>query len=102
MGVFDQMLSGDESLFKNPVALDFDFMPKLVPYREGEQEHMASCIKPLFSERSGRNLLIHGPPGVGKTVACRHVLRELEERDEDIYPLYINCWQKNTSFKFAR
>lgn len=95
------MLKADESVFKNPVALDFDFMPKLVPYREGEQQHMASCIKPLFSERNGRNMLIHGPPGVGKTVACRHVLKELEEKSEDIVPLYINCWQKNTSFKVA-
>lgn len=101
MGVFDEMLKADESVFRNPIALDFDFMPKLVPYREGEQQHMASCIKPLFSERNGRNLLIHGPPGVGKTVACRHVLKELEDKSDDIVPLYINCWQKNTSFKVA-
>ncbi len=101
MGVFDEILHGDESLFINPIALDFDFMPKLIPYREGEQHHMASCMKPLFSQRSGRNLLIHGAPGIGKTVACKHVLRELVEKSEDIYPIYINCWQKNTSYKVA-
>lgn len=101
MGLFDETLHGDETLFRNPVALDFDFMPKLVPYRENEQFHMAGCIRPLFSQRSGRNLLIHGPPGVGKTVACRHVLRELEEKAEDIYAVYLNCWQRNTTHKVA-
>ncbi len=99
MGVFNDILRSDETLFKNVIALDYDYLPKLVPFREIHQRHMASCIKPLFQERSGRNLLIHGQPGVGKTVACRHVLKELEEEHDEIEPLYINCWQKNTSYK---
>ena len=28
-------------------------------------------------------------------------LRELEEESEEIYPIYINCWQKNTTFKIV-
>ena len=28
MGLFENMLSGNESLFLNPVALDFDYIPK--------------------------------------------------------------------------
>lgn len=93
------MLGSGETLFKNPVALDFDFQPKLVPYREKEQSTIAHCIKPLFQDRTGRNLFIYGPPGVGKTVACRHVIQEIEEESEDIYALYVNCWQKNTTYK---
>ena len=99
MALFKDMLKADETLFKNSVALDYDYMPKLIKYREGEQQQMASCIKPLFQKRNGRNLFIYGPPGIGKTVACRHVLQELEEDSEDVVPIYINCWQKNTSFK---
>jgi len=99
MGIFNDILKSEESLFKNVIALDYDYIPKLVPFREKHQKHMANCIKPLFSERSGRNLLIHGPPGVGKTVACRHVLKELEEEYDEIEPIYINCWQKNSSYK---
>lgn len=93
------MLKADESLFKNSVALDYDYMPKIMKYREGEQQQMASCIKPLFQKRNGRNLFIYGPPGIGKTLACRNVLKELEEQSDEIFPIYINCWQKNTSFK---
>lgn len=99
MTLFKDMLKSDESLFLNAVALDYDFMPKLIPYREQEQKQIATCIKPLFQKRNGRNLIITGVPGIGKTVACRHVLNELEEETDEIIPLYINCWQKNTTFK---
>lgn len=98
MGMFTDILRSEETIFKNVIALDYDYIPKLVPFRETHQRHMATCIKPLFQERSGRNLFIHGPPGVGKTVACRHVVKELEEHDE-VEPIYINCWEKNTSYK---
>ena len=99
MGIFKDMLGSDETLFKNPIALDYDYMPKLIPFRENEQHYIANCIKPLFMQRNGRNLIITGPPGVGQTVACKHVLMELEEETDEIIPLYINCWQKNTTYK---
>ena len=39
MSIFDDMLKADESLFKDEVALDYSFIPKLIPYREKEQKH---------------------------------------------------------------
>lgn len=99
MSHFKNMLGSEESLFLDHVPLDYDYIPKLIPYREKEQRHVATCIKPLFSKRNGRNAFIFGEPGVGKTVACRHLLKELEEETDEIIPIYINCWQRNTSFK---
>ncbi len=99
MGVFDDVLKGGESLIKNEVALDYSYIPKLIPYRESQMRAIAAAIKPLFQKRNGRNVFIHGLPGVGKTVAVKHILQELEEQSEEITPFYINCWQKNTSFK---
>lgn len=99
MSLFRDVLGADESLFRNEIALDYSFVPKLVPYRESEQHNVASCIRPLFQQRNGRNMFIFGQPGIGKTVAVRHVLNELEEQTDDILPIYINCWQHNTSFK---
>ncbi|MFT4312980.1 MAG: Cdc6/Cdc18 family protein [Candidatus Woesearchaeota archaeon] len=97
--IFDDILSEQESLFLNEAALSYEYIPKLLPYREVQQKHIATCISPLFSERMGRNLLVFGPPGVGKTVATKHVLQEIEERTDKIVPLYVNCWKKNTSYK---
>lgn len=99
MTLFDTTLKAEESLFKNPVALDYDYQPKLIPHREKEQHYIAACIKPLFQQRNGRNILIYGKPGIGKTVAVKHVFQELEEQYDEVTPLYINCWQKNTTYK---
>ncbi|MBN1157662.1 AAA family ATPase [Candidatus Woesearchaeota archaeon] len=99
MGVFDKLLKDGESLFKNEIALDFSFIPKLIPYRENEQFRIAGAIRPLFNSRNGQNIIIVGKQGIGKTVACRHVLQELEEKTDEIVPIYVNCWQNNTSFK---
>jgi len=99
MGLFDEMLKDNETLFLNEIALDFDFMPKQVQYRESENQHIATVIKPLFHKRNGSNLLIYGSPGIGKTLAVKKVLEELEEVSEDIIPVYINCWQSNSSYK---
>ncbi|HEY9702435.1 MAG TPA: AAA family ATPase, partial [Allocoleopsis sp.] len=102
MGFYDDLLKGGESLFKNEYALDYTFLPKTVPYREEQQKYMASCIKPLLMDHNGRNVLVHGPPGVGKTAALKHLLTELEESDEfadKLHLIYVNCWHKNTTYK---
>ena len=52
MAIFDDMLKDSESLFMDPVVLDYDYLPKLIPYREKEQKHVAFCIKPLFVNRN--------------------------------------------------
>lgn len=98
MGTFDMLKSG-ESLIRNEIALDYSYIPKLIPYREGQMRKVAAAIKPLFEKRNGRNVFIYGPPGVGKTVAVKHLLNEIEEETENVIPFYINCWQKNTAFK---
>ena len=99
--LFKDILGSNESLFKNDVALDYSFQPKLVPYREKEQRAIAACIKPLFEEKNGKNIFIFGQPGVGKTVACSHILKELEEETDKITPIYINCWKHNTTYKIV-
>ncbi len=100
-GLFDDMLKGNESLFVNPECLDYSYQPKLIQFRENQQFHIASCIRPLFDNRDGRNLLIHGLPGIGKTACCTHVLNELEEKTEEIFAIYINCWIDETAYKIA-
>lgn len=99
--LFDDMLKSGESLFKNIDALDFEFLPKLLPYRENQQQYVARCIKPLLLGRNGKNLFIHGAPGIGKTAAIRWVFRDLEEQTDEVAPIYINCWQKNTTYKIV-
>lgn len=97
--MFKEMLKSGESLFRDTVVLDYDFQPKVLQYRESEQKQFATAIRPLLQNHNGRNVFVYGAPGIGKTTACKHVLRELEEETDDIIPIYVNCWKENTTFK---
>ncbi|TKJ17147.1 hypothetical protein CEE44_01260 [Candidatus Woesearchaeota archaeon B3_Woes] len=99
MALFKDILHSDQTLFKNDSALDTEFIPKRLPFRESQQNYIVSCIKPLLQGRTGKNLLVYGSPGIGKTATIKYMFRELEEESDDVVPIYINCWQKNTTFK---
>ena len=99
--LFKNFSKNNESLFLNEHMLSYDYQPKLVPHRENQQHFIASCIKPLFEKRSGKNLFIFGQPGIGKTVSLVHVLNELNEKTDEIETIYINCWKKDSSHKMA-
>lgn len=101
MGLFDQMLKEGESLFLDPLPLDIDFTPPVIEGRESEQQQISIAITPLFSQRPGKQLLITGAPGIGKTVATKHVLSELQQKTSDILTVYINCWKKDTPHQIA-
>ena len=99
MALFKDMLSGGESLFKNEDALDLEYVPKALPFRDQQQHHIASCIKPLLEGRNGTNIFVHGAPGIGKTAAVKWVFRELAENYDEVDVVYVNCWQRNTSYQ---
>lgn len=92
-------LNYEETIFKESLVLDYDYLPHILKFRENQQQHIATIIKPLFVGRIGSNLLITGKPGIGKTAACRHVLREMEQFSDKIIGLYVNCWKHDTVYK---
>lgn len=99
MSWFKGGVEEEARLFRNEDSLDPEWVPKIMPYREEQQTHVANSIKPLLQGRNGRNLFVYGAPGIGKTAAIKWVLNDLEENTDDVVPIYINCWQKNTSFQ---
>ncbi len=92
-----------EPIFRNEESLDPEWLPKNLPYREAQHHRIAACITPLLHGRTGRNCIIYGAPGIGKTAAVKLVLKELDDNPDvnapDVYVLYVNCWQKNTTYK---
>lgn len=94
-------LKTSSNLIIDAFALDFDYLPKLIQFREQEQKYLADCIKPLFNNSTGKNILVTGRPGIGKSAAVRFVLRELEEKglNDKVIPIYINCWKHNSEHK---
>lgn len=86
------------NIIKNDQVLSYDYLPKILPYREGQIKEIAFSIKPLMSGQKGDNLFIYGAPGIGKTASIKWVLRELKETTDDVIPIYVNCW--NTKSKY--
>ena len=72
-------LYGNESIFLNDSALDFNFIPQVLIHRENQQAYIGNSIKLLEQNRNGRNLFIFGNPGIGKTLATIYVLKQVEE-----------------------
>ncbi len=103
MAVFDKILKHGESIIKDELVLDYEYLPKAIKYRENEQAYIATCIKPLLEGRQGKNLFITGSSGIGKTAAIRAIIQELEEKglDDQVIPIYVNCWKKDTPYKIA-
>jgi cell division control protein 6 len=87
------------SLLINPAILEQTFLPRKLLFREEQHQFLADCIKPLFERRSGTNLIITGPPGIGKTASVKYMFRELIEKTDNIMPIYVNCWKRDTTPK---
>ena len=91
-----QPLGEDESIFSNPDSLEPNFIPPILPYRENETMEIANSMKPLLAGSPGRNLLIIGKAGIGKTHAVKKILGQFREEAGEMHVFYVNCWTNST------
>lgn len=85
---------------ENEIILDdsfFDdaFLPEHLAGRDWHLKEIARCLNPAKSSKQITNVFIYGPPGVGKTLVCKWILREHFPKNH----AYINCWSKRTGHK---
>ncbi|MBR9680264.1 MAG: AAA family ATPase [Candidatus Altiarchaeota archaeon] len=74
--------------------LDPDFIPEVLPHREGEVGEVFESLKPILDNRRATNLFIHGSAGIGKTAVAKFIIRSF--REEGARGIYINCWYQRT------
>lgn len=86
------------SIIKNEDVLNYEYVPKILPFREGQTQEIANSIKPMLNNQKGTNLFISGASGIGKTASIKWVLRELGEHTDEIIPFYVNCWNLKTKY----
>jgi len=91
------MLTG--SVIEDARVLTEDFIPKEVVHRASQVEVIEDNLKPLIEGNNGRNMLIYGPTGVGKTCITRYVLQELSSYVSNLKDSFVNCWTKDSNFK---
>lgn len=87
---------GPNSMFRNEAVLDYEYLPKLLPFRENQQKEIANSIKPIFMNKKPRNVFIYGSSGIGKTACTKYVLKDLEEYTSEVTCIHINVWDFQT------
>jgi len=88
MSIFSEMGS---TIFKNEEVLSAEYLPELLPHREGEVKQLARNLLPAAQGRMPQNTFLFGSPGIGKTATVKFVFRELEDYS-GVKTVYINCW----------
>jgi len=83
------------TVIDNRKVLTTEYLPNSMPSRSSEQNEIARALEPLLEDGYPRNLLIHGPPGTGKTAITEYVIEDLKEY-KDIHKFYVNCFDEET------
>jgi orc1/cdc6 family replication initiation protein len=89
------IVPSNRTVIDNRKVLTTKYLPNSMPSRGAEQKEIARALEPLMEEGYPRNLLIHGPPGTGKTAITEYVIEDLKQY-EDIEKFYVNCFDEET------
>ncbi|MDO8841352.1 ORC1-type DNA replication protein [Methanocalculus sp.] len=93
-----RFLLSDQTLFKNPDILEFDYMPDQISFREMQLADLAFRIRPGMAGMRPVNILCRGLPGTGKTTCIHHLFSEIEEATKRLVPVYVNCQNDRTKY----
>lgn len=77
-------------------VFDEDFVPRQLQHRGDEMSVLAWAFHPAARRDPARNVLVHGPSGVGKTVLVRHALERLRE-GADVPTAFVECMGRSTA-----
>lgn len=98
---FFQKYLETESLFKDKMVLQSNYVPDEINHRDEQIQLIARIVAPALRQERPSNLFIYGKTGTGKTVTVRHTLHNMVEvaKAENI-PIrycYINCKLKRVA-----
>lgn len=72
-----------------------EFHARKIFDRDEQSGRILGCLLPIKDGLQARNIYVCGPPGTGKTVVVRSLLKEKFPRQS----VYVNCWNKRTAHK---
>ncbi|MFP4626014.1 MAG: ORC1-type DNA replication protein [Natronomonas sp.] len=93
----DDMLSWDESVFRDEHVLELDYLPETFRHRDEQMETLKYALRPAVRGSRPLNVMARGPPGTGKTTAVQKLFDELKSVS-DIDPVRINCQVDSTRY----
>lgn len=93
-----KLLMWDETLFRDPLVFEIDFVPDEFRFREEQLSALSFQIQPALRGARPMNSLCRGPPGTGKTTSIRKLFDEIEENTKKIACVHVNCKIDNTRY----
>ena len=91
------MLSWDESLFRDERVFAVDYLPETFKHRETQMESLKYALKPAVRGSRPLNVMAQGPPGTGKTTAVQILFDELRAQT-DVQAVRVNCQMNATRY----
>jgi len=96
--IFENKQAKAESIFKDESVFYPNYFPEEIKARDKEIQEISYFLRPLTENKRARNLVVFGPPGIGKTLVSNYVLRQLTEYTPKVKYIYINAIEDNTRF----
>lgn len=93
----EEMLSWDESVFRNERVFEIDYLPETFEHRETQLESLQYALRPAIRGSRPLNALVQGPPGTGKTTAIQKLFGELSGRS-GVRTIHVNCQVDSTRY----
>jgi len=94
----EDILLGEETLFRDISAFNPDYIPDSLLHRESQMEALAMCLRPALRGGKPKNAVVLGAPATGKTTALRKMFQIAEETSDKLYCVYVNCQISTTRF----
>ena len=91
------MLSWDESVFRDESVFEIDYVPETFRHRESQLESLKYALRPAVRGSRPLNTVVRGPPGTGKTTAVQKLFSELRARTE-VRTVQVNCQVDSTRY----
>jgi len=93
----EDMLSWDESVFRNEHVFEIDYVPETFLHRQSQMESLKYALKPAVRGSRPLNVMAQGPPGTGKTTSVQIIFDELRART-DVQAVRVNCQVNSTRY----
>ncbi|MDZ7746848.1 MAG: AAA family ATPase [Halobacteriales archaeon] len=92
----------DGRIFADKQALDPLQSPDTIRGREDQERQIAGILNGVTEGYLPPTVMIHGPPGTGKTVTTRRVCQEFVARHDAVAVEYVNLKECRSIFSAAR
>ncbi|WP_420182124.1 Cdc6/Cdc18 family protein [Haloarcula sp. KBTZ06] len=83
-------------MIADPAVFDDEHLPRRLLHREAAVDHLSRAWEPALGGDQAHDVLIHGPPGVGKTALTRHCLKKLTGHAA-VQTAHVRCLGKTSA-----